>query len=211
MATTAGNFIPSFHFGQGNVYYSNSQVTFSGSAAISGNAVITTATQLIQMKNLTFTPPKGEVEVVNLMGEETTTTGAGVPSTGSFQNQIFDEKAWTEAILTGTMIFTAHSDGSIATFIIPDLIKAVTGDGQAISTTYHRHTFGDTTSGQTRVTAGAIFVVMKNGVEEATLCMNKPFITLGEIKPTGEEGYYEVDVEIKALCKNAVLELKDFD
>ncbi len=211
MATTAGNFIPSFHFGQGNVYYSQSQVTFSGSAAISANAVITTETQLIQMKNLVFTPPKGEVEVVNLMGEESTTTGAGVISTGAFQNQIFDEKSWSEATLTGTMIFTAHSDGAVATFIIPDLIEAVTGLGQTISTTYHRHTFGDSTSGQTRVTAGCIFIVMKNGVEEATLAMNKPFISLGEIKPTGEEGHYEVDVEIKALCKNAVLELKDFD
>ncbi len=207
----AGNFIPNFHFGQGNVYYSNSEVTFSGSAAISANAVITTSNQVIQMKNLTFTPPKGEVEVVNLMGVESTTTGAGVPSTGSFQNQIFDEKAWTEATLTGTMIFTAHSDGTIATFIIPDLIKAVTGDGDAISTTYHRHSFGDSKTGQVRVTAGAIFVVMKNGVEEATLCMNKPFVSLGEIKPTGEEGHYEADVEIKCLSKNAVLEMKDFD
>ena len=211
MVTTAGNFIPNFHFGQGNVYYSNSQVTFSGAAALSANAVITTATQVIQMKNLTFTPPKGEVEVVNLMGEESTTTGAGIPSTGQFQNQIFDEKAWTEAILTGTLVFTAHNDGSSTSALMPDFIVAVTGVGQAVSTTYHRHTFGDSTAGQVRVTAGAVFIVMKNGVEEATLCMNQPFVSLGEIKPTGEEGHYEVDVEIKALCKNAVLEILDFD
>ena len=206
----AGNFIPNFHFGQGNVYYSNSEVTFSGSAAISANAVITTSNQVIQMKNLTFTPPKGEVEVVNLMGVESTTTGAGVPSTGSFQNQIFDEKAWTEAILTGTLVFTAHNDGGNSA-VMPDFIVAVTGVGQAISTTFHRHTFGDDTAGQVRVTVGAVFVVMKNGVEEATLCMNKPFVSLGEIKPTGEEGHYEADVEIKCLSKNAVLEMKDFD
>ena len=206
----AGNNIPNFHFGQGNVYYSNSQVTYSASVAISANAVITTSNQVIQMKNLTFTPPKGEVEVVNLMGVETTTTGAGVPSTGSFQNQTFDEKSWSEAILTGTLVFTAHNEGGNAA-LMPDFIVAVTGVGQAVSTTYHRHTFGDGTAGQKRVTAGAVFVVMKNGVEEATLCMNAPYVNLGEIKPTSEEGHYEVDVEIKCLSKNAVLEMKDFD
>lgn len=206
----AGNFIPSFHFAQGNVYYSNSEVTFSGSTAISANAVITTSNQLVQIKNLTFTPPKGEVEVVNLMGVESTSVGAGVPATGSFQNQVHDEKAWTDATLTGTLVFTAHNEGG-SSALMPDLIIAVTGVGIAISTTYHRHTFGDDTAGQVRVTAGCVFIVMKNGSEEATLAMNKPFINLGEIKPTGDEGHYECDVEIKSLTKNTVLEIKDFD
>ncbi len=205
----AGNFIPSFHFAQGNVYYSNSQVTFSGSAALSANAVITTSTQVVQMKNLNFTPPKGGVEVINLMGVESTSVGAGVPATGSFQNQVHDEKSWTDATLTGTLVFTAHNDGGAPK--MPDFIIAVTGVGEAISTTYHRHTFGDDTAGQVRVTAGCVFIVMKNGSEEATLAMNKPFINLREIKPTGDEGHYEVDVEIKSLTKNTVLEIKDFD
>ena len=210
MVTAAGQVIPSFKFAQGNVYYSQSQVTFAA-AAISANAVITTANQVIMMKNLTFTPPKGEVEVVNLLGVEATTTGAGIPATGSYQNQIYDEKSWTDATLTGTLIFTGHNDGSNAATLLPDFIIAVTGAGQAISTTYHRHTFGDDTSGQVRVTAGAVFVVMKNGSEEATLCINQPYVNLGDIKPTGDEGHYECDVEIKGLCKNTVLEFKDFD
>ena len=205
-----GNFIPEFQFAQGNVYYSNSQVTFSGSVAISANAAVTNTNQIITMKNLTFTPPKGETEVVNLLGVESTTVGAGTPSTGSFQNQIYDEKSWTDATLTGTMIFTAHSDGSNAN-LLPDFIIAATGAGQAISTTYHRHTFGDDTSGQTRIVAGCVIVVMKNGTQEATLVLNEPRVNLGDIKPTGDDGHYEVDVEIKCLCKNAVLELKDQD
>jgi hypothetical protein len=207
MAT--GNFIPNFHFAQGNVYYSNSAVTFSGSAAISANAVITTSNQVIQMKNLTFTPPKGEVEVVNLLGEESTTTGASVVATGQFQNQIYDEKSWSDASLTGTLILTGHNDGTAAA--LPDFINLVTGTGQAISTTYHRHTFGDSTSSQIRVVAGCVFVVMKNGVEEVTLAMNIPYVNLGDIKPTGDDGHYEVDVEIKCLAKNCALEIKDID
>lgn len=218
MATTPGHFIPNFHFAQGNVYYSHTAVTFVGDAAISAATTLSGGVQfalgerqLIQMKNLTFTPPKSELEVINLMGVESTSVGAGVPVTGSFQNQVFDEKSWTEAILTGTLVFTAHNDGSSATALMPDLINAVTGTGQAISTTYHRHSFGDDTASQVRVTAGAIIIVMKNGMEEATLCMNHPYVNLGEIKPTGEEGHYEAEVEIKSLCKDTVLEIKDFD
>ena len=206
----AGNFIRPFHFAQGNVYYSASQVTYSGSAALSANAVITTSNQVIQMRNLTFTPPKGEAEVINLLGVETTTTGAGVPSTGTFQNQVFDEKSYSEGTLTGTLIFTGHNDGGSSSKM-PDLIDLATGAGQAVSTTYHRHTFGDETSGQARVLTGAVFVVMKNGVEEVTLLLNNPVVNLGEIKPTGDDGYYECDVEIKSLTKDAVLEILDFD
>lgn len=211
MVTTAGNFIPSFHFAQGNVYYSHSQVTFSGSVAISANAVINTANQVVQIKNITFTPPKGEVEVVNLMGVEATAVGAGIPSTGSFQNQMFDEKSWTAATVTGTLVFTAHNDGGSATALMPDLINAVTGAGIAISTTHHRHTFGDDTAGQVRVTDGCIFLVLKNGSEEGVLALNEPYVSLGDIKPSGDEGHYECDIEIKTLTKNAVLEIKDFD
>lgn len=204
-----GNFIPQFHFAQGNVYYTNSAVTFSGSAAISANAAITTSVQVIQMKNLTFTPPKGDVEVVNLLGTESTTTGAGVPSTGVFQNQIYDEKSYSDASLTGTLIFTAHNDGTAAA--LPDFINAATGTGQAIGTTYHRHTFGDSTSGQARDATGCVFVVMKNGTEEATLALNHPYVNIGEIKPTGDDGHYECEVEIKCLAKDCVIEIKDFD
>lgn len=211
MVTTAGNFIPSFQFGQGNVYYSASQVTFSGSAAISANAIITTANQVIMIKNLNFTPPKGEVEIVHLLGVEATTTGAGVPATGTFQNAIVDEKSFGMATLTGTLVFTAHNDGSNASYMLPDFINLITGTGQAISTTHHLHTFGDETATQVRVTAGAIVIVMKNSVQEATLCMNEPYGNFGDIKPTGDDGYYEMEVEFKCLPKNCVLEVKDQD
>lgn len=211
MATVPGQNIPSFKFAQGNLYYTSSAVTFSASAAISANALVTTQEQVIQAKNLAFTPPKGEVEVVNLLGVESTTTGAGVPATGTFQNQIYDEKSWTDATLTCTLILTAHNDGGSTTVLLPDFISAVTGTGQAIGTTYHRHTFGDETSSQVRVITGAVIVVMKNGSEELTVAMANPYVNLGDIKPTGDEGYYECDVEIKALCKNTVLEIKDFD
>lgn len=204
-----GNFIPSFQYGQGNLYYSASQVTFSGSAAISANAVITTSNQVIQMKNLTITSPKSESEIVPLLGVEGTTVGAGVPATGSFQNAIVDEKAWSMGSITGTLILTGHNDGTAAT--LPDFINIITGTGQAISTTYHRHTFGDETASQLRVTAGAVILVMKDGTREVTVCMNEPYANLGDMKPTGDDGYYEVDIEIKCLPKNFVIDIKDQD
>lgn len=207
----AGNHINSFKFAQGNVYYSTTAPTFVESTAISANAVITTSNQVIGMKNITITPPKGEVEVINLLGEEAVSTvGSGVPVSGSFQNQVHDEKAWTDATITGTIIWTAHNDGSNAA-LIPDFLNLATGVASAVGTTYHRHAFGDSTSGQTRNTAGCVFIIMNNGVEECTIAANAPYVNFGEIKPTGDDGYYEADVEIKALAKNFVIEVKDFD
>jgi lipoprotein-releasing system permease protein len=64
---------------------------------------------------------------------------------------------------------------------MPDFINLATGTGQAVSTTYHKHTFGDETSSKVRVLTGCVFVVMKNGSEEVTLAMNSPVVNLGDI------------------------------
>ena len=206
----SGNFIPSMHFAQGNLYYSITACTFAAAAAISANALIATTNQVIMAKNITFTPPKGAIEKVDLLGEESTTTGASVPSTGQFQNAIYDEKSWTDAKMAMTLVFTGHNDGA-ATTHLPDFIELITGVGQAVSTTHHRHTFGDATTGQTRNAAGCIFLVMKNGVEEVTIAMNNPYVNAGDIKPTGSDGHYEIDIEANCLCKNVVAEIKDTD
>jgi hypothetical protein len=208
MAVATGNHIPAFLASQGNLAYTASQVTYSGSTALSAISNILDL-QVIQCKNLTVTMPKGEVEKQDLLGVESTTVGAGVPITGVFQNAIMDEKPWTNATITGTLIFTAHNDGDAAK--LPDFVALATGVGDTISTTYHRHSFGDTTATQVRVTAGAIILNLDNGVQEASAMMNEPFVNLGEMKLTGSDGHWELDFEATCLPKNFVLEIKDQD
>lgn len=208
MAVATGNYIPAFTAAQGNLAYVSSAPTFAAATAISAIANILDL-QVIQCKNLTITPPKGETEKVDLLGTESTTTGAGVPSTGVFQNAMFDEKPWSEGTLSGTMILTAHNDGTAAK--LPDFLNLATGTGQAVSTTYHRHTFGDSTASQVRVLVGCILLNLDNNVEQVTVVVNAPHVNLGDIKPTGAGGHYELDFEAKCLPKDFIIEIKDQD
>jgi len=208
MVVSTGNHIPAFIAAQGNLAYTASQVTYSGSTALSAISNILDL-QVIQCKSLTVTHPTGAVEKVDLLGTETTSVGAGIPIAGVFQNAIMEEKPWTNATITGTLIFTAHFDGSAP--LLPDFVALATGVGDAISTTYHRHSFGDTTAAQTRVTAGAIILNLNNGVQEATAMMNEPFVNLGELKTTGADGHWEMDFEATCLPKDFVLEILDKD
>jgi len=208
MVIGTGNFIPFFTAAQGNITYVTSTVTYTDAGAIAAIANILDG-QMIQVKNITVSCPKGEVEKVDLHGVESTTTGAGVPSTGSFQNAIMDEKPWTNGKVTGTMILTLHNDGAATK--LPDLLELATGTGQAISTTYHRHTFGDSTSSQKRNISGAFLVQYDNAVEQGTVLLNNPYVHFGDMKPTGGDGHWEVDFELTSFPKDFVLEVKDQD
>lgn len=206
MAT--GNHIGLIHASQGVLTYKTdiSSTSLTGSLV----ATITKATeQVIQCKDLTIDLPKTESEQVALLGTESTTTGNGVPSTGVFQNAFQDFKNTTNASISGTLALTLANDGTSA--VMPDFINLATGTGQAISTTHHRHTFGDSTSGQAQLLTGGIFLVFDNGVNAGVALMVNPTVNLGEIKPTGSDGHWEIAFTANCLPKNFVLEVEDLD
>jgi len=93
---------------------------------------------------------------------------------------------------------------------IPDFLALATGVGDAtVSGTYHRHTFGDSTSAQTRVTVGAIILDLNNGSEELAVVLSNPIVNIGDIKPTGSSGHYEIEFEARCLPKYFAMEVKD--
>ena len=206
MAT--GNYIRPFSAAQGALYYQTdvSSTDLSGSLI----ATITAADeQVIQCKDISVTFPKVESEQVALLGVETTTAGTGVLNSGTFQNAIQDFKNASNAQVTGTLILTLANDGSSAT--TPDFINLATGVGQAISTTHHRHTVGDSTSGQAQVLTGGIFLAFDNGVKAGVIAMIQPTVNIDEIKPTGSDGHWEVSFSANSLPKNWALEVEDSD
>lgn len=206
MAT--GNHIPLFHASQGVLSY----ITDVSSTDLSGSlaAVVTkTNEQVIQCKSLTITPPNTQSEQVPLLGTSSTTVGNGVSSTGVFQNALQDFKSTTNAEISGTMAITMANDGTSA--VMPDFINLATGAGQAISTTHHRHTFGDSTSGQTQLLTGGIFLVFDNGKTAGVVLLVNPTVNLGDIKPTGADGHWEIDFTANCLPCNFVLEVEDLD
>ena len=175
------------------------EVTYDESASLISKFTATTCGQIVSCKNITITPPKGETEKVDLLGTETTADGAGVPITGTFQNAIFDEKSWSEAIMTCTLMVTGNAAD------LPDFIQIACGAGLTVSA-FQRYSFGDSTAGQARSTVGAVILALANGVETVSLLFNKPFANVGDIKPTSMEGHFEIDFEIKCLAKNFLIE-----
>ncbi len=134
-----------------------------------------------------------------MLGTETTADGAGVPITGTFQNAIFDEKSWSEATMTCTLIVTGNATD------LPDFIQIACGVGLDIGD-FHRYSFGDSTVGQVRNTAGAVILALANGVETTSILFNKPYANVGDLKPTSMEGHFEIDFEVKCLVKNFIIE-----
>lgn len=198
-----GNYIPSFHAAQGVLKFDTAAVTFSESAALDTfYATTATVAQLIACKNITITPPKNTPKQVNLLGTETVTVGAAVPMSGTFQNAIIDEGAFSEGKMTCTMILTGDPTN------LPDFIILACGSGQAVSTTHYRYSFGASDSGETQNASGSILLNCDNGYEEVSLVMNNPYVVIGDIKPTSMDGHFEVDFEATCLAKNFVLEQK---
>lgn len=205
MAT--GNHIPLVHAAQGALYYDTdaSSIDFSGAL----NALVAADEQVIMCKEISVTVPQVNSEQVPLLGTTATTAGSGVLNTGTFQNAIQDYKNATNAEMSGTLALTLANDGTSP--VLPDFINLASGTGQAISTTHHRHTFGDSASNQAQNLGGAIFLVFDNNVVAGTAAMINATVTITDIKPTGADGHWEISFTANCLPCDFALEVEDQD
>jgi hypothetical protein len=205
MAT--GNHIPTISAAQGAMYYDTNGAAIDFSTALNG--LVTAPEQVIQCKDVSVGLPQTESEQVPLLGTTSTTAGTGVLNTGVYQNATKDFKNTTNGTVSGTLILTLGNDGASPS--LPDFLDLATGAGLAISTTHHRHTFGDSTTAQTQVLTGVIFVIFDNGVTAGTVALLNPTVNLGEIKPTGSDGHWEVEFTANTLPCDFALEVEDQD
>jgi len=202
-----GNHIPLLHAAQGALYYDVDATAIDFSGAL--NALVSADEQVIMCKEININVPQVNSEQVALLGTTSTTAGSGVLNTGTFQNAIQDYKNATNAEISGTLALTLANDG--ASPVLPDFINMSSGTGQAISTTHHRHTFGDSASGQAQRLTGAIFVVFDNNVVAGTAAMINATVNLTEIKPTGADGHWEIGFTANCLPCDFALEVEDQD
>lgn len=202
-----GNHVPLIHAAQGALYYDTnaSGINFSGAL----NALVDADEQVIMCKEINITLPKVTSEQVPLLGISSTTAGSGVLNTGTFQNAIQDYKNATNAEISGTLALTLANDGDSP--VLPDFINLASGVGQAISTAHHRHTFGDSASGQAQNLGGVIFVVFDNNIVAGTAALVNPTVTIEDIKPTGTDGHWEISFTANCLPCDFALEVEDQD
>lgn len=162
---------------------------------------------IVSAKDVTFSPPKSEVEMVPLLGETAQTVGSNIVTTGTFQNVIMDEKAWTVGKITGTLVLTGDEQ----------IEQIALGAGNATSGTNvsTRYGFGDTASGKARVLVGNVLVTLHNNLTDSSgevvnVVMTKPFVNLGDIKPTSADGgHWEMAFEMTSLPGDCAFEVQD--
>ena len=165
----------------------NSAVTYDATTVL--NAETYSTGTIASFKNLTITPPKSESEQITLLGESAQTIGAGYPSTGTFQNAAMDEKNWSNAMFSGTLVLRGDEDF--------EALPA--GGGTSITGGYTRYMLGASTTSKTRVTTNAILFDGYNGSERFSAVFNNAICNFGEIKFTGPDGHLEIDIEGQCL------------
>ncbi len=171
-----------------------SNVTLTTSAAL--DTFFSSATSISgKMKNVSVVVPEGDVELVNYLGV-----------TSSFQNADLDQKPFSIAELSGTLILghdevlegqTAHT-------------HLFFGAGTAISTTHHRYQAGSITTGDFDRPESAWLINITDGTDEVNMVLDNAFITkFGDVKIDGADGHWEVDVTVKCKPADFYMEWKD--
>jgi hypothetical protein len=202
------------HARQAALYVDKSAVTFANNASIDS---IFSAGQLFKVVNMTITPPESGADLINLWGSDSLdTVGAGVPMAGTWQIQAMDQKAWTMAKVSFTLVFShdetgdTTAPGGTATKSFESIFH---GPGQAITSTpaATRYPYGDQVT-STRILTGVIAFVWNASTTGGTNAINTAIMQnviitkMGDIKLTGTDGHYQQDCEIVCLAKDFVQE-----
>lgn len=183
---------------------SASQITFDLATNLDDE---TYGITLLSAKDVTVSMPKGEVSKVALLGATAQTIGAGVITTGTFQNNILEEKDWSNGKVSGTLVLTG--DELVETLAL--------GNGRATTgtNTSTRYGFGDEAATEERVKSGTIMITLHNNTtdssgEVVTFAMTNAIFMLGDVKPTSADGgHFEIGFEVEALPNDCAWEYQD--
>ena len=172
---------------EATIKMSASAITIDASGPI--DADFTGAADL-QVKNITVTAPEGALEILTFLGE-----------TSGFQNAAIEQKAYTMASVSGTLVLDGDEQ------VIINIMGGATGD--AITGGYTRYQIGESTSGDARSVVSAFLLNVDNTSEEASFVLNNCIFNIKEIKPTDSDGHFEIDFEGSCLPKDFYIEFKD--
>jgi len=182
---------------KGIIYAKSTAVTIDNSTTIISEFTAATDIQCI-IKDLTITPPKGEIGKIDLIGE----TASALEPEFTFQNYLLEEKSFEFAKLSGTLLFQQDESPF-------DTMSS--GAGIAEPTNYHRYQIGASDSGKTRK-VGAVALHILGAVAATdikTILFNNCYIMLGDIKATGADGHLEQDFELVCAPENYLEEVRD--
>jgi len=201
--------IEHIHARNAALYVDTAAITFSGSVSLDqaqGSATI------FKVKNMTITPPMSEIEKIDLWGSDLLDTiGSNVVGTGSWQHVAMDQKAWTLARATFTLVMSSDEAGS-TTPNGDNLETIFHGSSQidiADSPAFTRMVYGDIVTSPSLLVSNLGFV-WNNGTQIMNAQMVRArIIKMGDIKITGPDGHWEMDCEAACFAQDFVREVED--
>jgi len=201
--------IQHIHARNAALYVDTSAITFG--AAVSLDQAQGSAT-IFKVKNVTIIPPMSEIEKIDLWGEDVLDTiGSNVVVTGTFQHAAMDEKSWTLGRATFTLVMSSDEAGS-TTPNGDNLETLFHGSSQidvADSPAFTRMVYGDLVTSPP-ILVGNLGFVFNNGTQIMNVQMVRARITkMGDMKPTGPDGHWEMDCEATCFAQDFTREVED--
>lgn len=199
--------ITKFQARHATLAYETSAQTWSTSAKLSA---VTFDANVSEIKDMTLELPKQEVEKIDCLGNTAQTVGANHRTVGtatgivaaSFQNSALHRKSVTNWKLSGTAVLMG--DEQFSQLLGLGTSGAITGGNT-------RYAIGSiTSSAWTANQLGSLRVYWNNGSEEMSAVLSNVAITsIGDIKPTGADGYFEIEFSAECLPQHGAIEFKD--
>ena len=200
--------ISKFQARHGAVAYATSAVTWAVDATIDEVSM----TGVSEVKDITITPPETGVEAVPLLGWKAQTLGVSQrapPALTGVVAQNHQLRALAPTTITnwkfeGTLVLTGDEQ-----------MQQILGldAGTAIDSTDHRYAVGNLTTTATywaKNMAGSMRIFLNNGTETMSVAITNLWVTkIGDIKPTGADGHFEVDFAAECLPQDGAIEWAD--
>lgn len=154
----------------------SSNVTITGAAALdtffSGGSAITG-----QMKDISITEPKGDMDKIDLLGTDAS----------GYQNAEAEEKPAVNGEVSGTLIL----DGD-------EVLESFFYDaGSAVAGTHTRYSPGLAT-----VRKISMLLNLDDGTDEVNIALDNAYPTAKDMKVTGADGHFEITFTAKCLPRD---------
>ena len=116
------------------------------------------------VKNLVITPPTGEIDKIDLIGETTST----LQPLQTFQNYLLEEKSWSLAKVTGTILLKPNED--------PFDVMATGSGTAAVTASYTRRQYGGSDSGKVRKVGAMLIHYRISATDIRSVLLNNDLI-----------------------------------
>ncbi len=188
--------------------YGSGAVTWDAATALDGE---TLTANVASVKDLTVSVPEQGVEQVACLGNVAQTIGANARTAGTATG--VQAGVWQCQALIATSVSNWKVEGTLV-LTGDEQIMDVLGLGTSVATgggSDTRYAVGTLTSGAfTKNQLGTIRVFWNNSTETMSVALTNTWVVkVGDIKPTGADGHFEVSFSAECLPKDGAIEWAD--